>query len=149
MVFVNYKVYSIILYFFLVLIFILCLIVILQILFNSSSKIFRCLSSFINSIIDLMVIVMYIPITEIFLISIKYVDGNVYGVKDSEVCGKNIQILNIILGILGAFLFLIWCIFMINFKFYPFQKLMSTIRITSNNDILVILMKLFAILQYY
>ena len=135
MVFVNYKVYSIILYFFLVLIL--------------SSKIFRCLSSFINSIIDLMVIVMYIPITEIFLISIKCVDGNVYGVKDSEVCGKNIQILNIILGILGAFLFLIWCIFMINFKFYPFQKLMSTIRITSNNDILVILMKLFAILQYY
>ena len=91
---------------------------------------------------------MYIPITEIFLIPIKCINGNVYGVKDSQVCGQSIHILNIILGILGAFLFLIWCIFMINFKFYPFQKLNSIVRMTSNNDILIIVMKLFAILQH-
>ena len=76
MEFLNYKEYSIILYFFLIFIFILCLIVILQILFNdSSSKKYRCLSSFINSIIDLMVIIMYIPITEIFLIPINVLMG--------------------------------------------------------------------------
>ena len=147
MKFLNYKVYSIILYFFLVLIFILCLIVILQILFNSSSKLFRCLSSFINSIIDLMVIVMYIPITEIFLISIKCIDGNIYGVKDTVTCWGSMHYLNINLGIIGSILLLIWCIFMVNFKFYPFQQIMSTIRLTSNNDILITLMKLLAILQ--
>ena len=145
--FMDYRVYSIILYILLALIFLLCLIVILQILFNdSSSKKFRCLSSFINSIIDLMVIVMFIPITEIFLISIKCVDGNIYGVKDSQICWGSIYYLNLTLGIIGSILLLIWCIFMINFKFYPFQKLMSTIRINSNNDILISLMKLFAIL---
>ena len=70
MKFLNYKEFSIILYFFIAFIFILCLIVALQILFNdSSSKIFKCISSFINSIIDLIVIILYIPITEIFLIS--------------------------------------------------------------------------------
>ena len=53
MKFLNYKEFSIILYFFIAFIFILCLIVALQILFNdSSSKIFKCISSFINSIID-------------------------------------------------------------------------------------------------
>ena len=56
--------------------------------------------------------------------------------------------LKVLFGIMGSILLFIWCIFMVNFKFYPFQKLNSTVRITSNNDILIILMKLFAILQY-
>jgi len=145
----NYKEYTIILYFFLIFIFILCLIVVLQILFNnSSSKIFKSLSSFINSIIDLMVIIMYIPITEIFLIPIKCNNGSVYGVKHSEKCWQSMHYLKVIFGIMGSILLFIWCIFMVNFKFYPFQKSSSTVRITFNNDILITLMKLFAILQH-
>ena len=145
----NYKEYSIILYFFLILIFILCLIVILQILFNdSSSKKYKCLSSFINSIIDLNVIIMYIPITEIFLIPIKCINGNVYGVNNGEKCWQSMHYLKVILGIIGSILLFIWCTFMINFKFYPFQKLNSVARMTSNNDILIIVMKLFTILQH-
>ena len=144
----NYKEYSIILYFFLIFIFILCLIVVLRILFNnSSSKIFRYLSYFINSIIDLMVIIMYIPITEIFLIPIKCINGTVYGINNGEKCWQSMHYLEVIFGIIGSILLFIWCIFMINFKFYPFQKLNSTERMTSNNDILITLMKLFAILQ--
>ena len=145
----NDKEYSIIFYFFYILIFILCLIVVLQILFNnSSSKIFRYLSSFINSIIDLMVIIMYIPITEIFLIPIKCSNESVYGVYSGEKCWQSMHYLKVIFGIMGSILLFIWCIFMVNFKFYPFQKLNSTVRITSNNDILITLMKLFAILQH-
>jgi len=145
----NYQEYSIILYFFLILIFILSLIVVLQILFNnSSSKKFKCLSSFIYSIIDLMVIIMYIPITEIYLIPIKCINGNVYGVKNGEKCWKIMHYLKVIFGIIGSILLFFWCIFMVNFKFYPFQKIKSTVRITSDNDILITLMKLFAILQH-
>ena len=145
----NYKEYSIILYLLLILIFILCLIVVLQILFNnSSSKIFIYLSSFINSIIDLIVIIMYIPITEIFLIPIKCTDGSVYGVNNSEKCWQSMHYLKVIFGIIGSILLFIWCIFMVNFKFYPFQKLNSTARITSNNDILITMMKLITILQH-
>jgi len=147
--FLNYKEYSIILYFFLILIFILSLVVVLQILFNdSSSKLFSCLSSFINSIIDIMVIVMYIPITEILLIPIKCINGSVFGINNGEKCWQKMHYLKVIFGILGSILLFFWCIFMVNFKFYPFQKLNSTIRMSSNNDILIILMKLFAILQY-
>jgi hypothetical protein len=36
---------------------------------------------------------------------------------------------------------------MINFSFYPFQKSMSTIRINSTNDVIILIMKLIAILQ--
>ena len=149
MEFLNYKEYSIILYFFLILIFILCLIVVLEILFNdSSSKKLRFLSSFINSIIDIMVIIMYIPITEIILIPIKCINGNVYRVSNGEKCWQSMHYLKVILGIIGSILLFIWCIFMVNFKFYPFQKLKSTMRMNSNNDILIILMKLFAVLQF-
>jgi hypothetical protein len=108
MKFLNYKEFSIILYFFIAFIFILCLIVALQILFNdSSSKIFKCISSFINSIIDLIVIILYIPINEIFLIPIKCVDGYVYGVKDSEICWQSMHYLNLTLGIIGSILLFI------------------------------------------
>ena len=81
-----------------------------------------------------MLIVIYIPITEIFLISIKYVNGNIYGVKDSEACWGSMHYLNLTLGIIGSILLLLWCTFMVNFNFYPFQKLMSTIRITFINE---------------
>jgi hypothetical protein len=36
---------------------------------------------------------------------------------------------------------------MINFSFYPFEKFMSTMRIYSNNDIIIVVLKLFLILQ--
>ena len=104
----NYKEYSIIIYFFLILIFILCLIVVLQILFNdSSSKKFRCLSSFVNSIIDLMVIILYIPITELFLIPLKCINGNVYGVINGEKCWQNMHYLKVIFWIIGSILLFI------------------------------------------
>ena len=55
--------------------------------------------------------------------------------------------LNLTLGILGAFLLIIWYIFVNNFKFYPFQQSISTTRITPNNEISITLMKFLPILQ--
>ena len=55
--------------------------------------------------------------------------------------------LNVILAIIAAFLFFIICIFLVNFNFYPFQKNMSTNRVNSNNDIIIIIMKLALVLQ--
>ena len=69
-------------------------------------------------------------------------NGKVYGFEDGEKCWENIHYLNVVLGIIGAFLLFIWCNFMIIFSFYPFQKSMSTVRIYSYNDILIILLKL-------
>jgi len=150
MQFLDYKLYCVILYLLVIFIFIICLIVALQIIFiNSSSKIYNYSLSFIRIILELNVIIFFIPIAEIILIPTKCVNGVVQGVKNGEQCVSGIYYLKVTLGILGEILFFSWCTFLINFSFYPFQKSMSTIRITSNNDIIILIMKLIAVLQYY
>ena len=149
MQYLQYKEYLVIHYILIVLIFIICLIVILQILFiDSTSMKYKFSTSFIRSFIDIIAIIFYIPITEIILIPIRCVNGTVVGVKNSEKCWENIHYLNSILGIIGAILLFIWSVFILNFSFYPFQKIKSTIRITSSNDIVIIIMKLVIILQH-
>ena len=147
--FFDYKVYLVILYILVIIIFLICLILILQILFiDSSSKKYRIFMIIIRSIIDLISIIFYIPITEIILLPIRCLNGKVYEIKNGERCWKNIHYLHSTLGIIGSFLLFSWCIFMINFSFYPFQKFKSTIRINSNNDIIILIMKIILVLQY-
>ena len=148
MQFVEYNTYSIILYLLIIFIFIICLIIIFQILFGDfSSKIYIFSINFIIQMIDIISILFYIPITESILIPIKCVNGKVYGVKNGEICWESMHYLNSTLGIIGAILLFIWCIFLMNFNFYPFHKNMSTLRINSTNDIIIIILKLFIVLQ--
>ena len=145
----DFKIYSIIFYILILFIFISCLMVILQILFiNFSSKLYRISESIIHFMIDLICIFLFIPITEIILMPIRCVNGKVYGILNSENCGESMHLLHIILGIIASIFLLIWCIFIMSFSFYPFQKNMSTIRINSRNDIIIIFMKLFVVLQH-
>ncbi len=147
--YLNYKIYTVIFYVLLILIFIFCLIVIIQLIFIDSNSIkYRLSTTIIRSFIDIISIICYIPFTEIILIPIKCIDGKVYGLKNAETCWKKMHYLILVLGIIGAILLFIWCLFMMNFSFYPFQKLKSSIRINSNNDIINLFLKLFLILQY-
>ena len=149
MKYLKYKIYSIISYILTIFIFIINLIVLLNILFiDSSSKLYRYSSTIIRSLIDIIAIIFYIPITEIILLPIKCVNGKVDRFEDGEKCWKNFHYLNVTIGIIGAFLLFIWSIFMVNFSFYPFQNSMSTVRIYSNNDIIIITFKLILVLQY-
>jgi hypothetical protein len=84
---------------------------------------------------------------EIILTPIKCVDGHVYGLSFMENCWKGIHYFQIALSILSSILFFAFTIFMIFFGFCPFQKYMSTIRINSTNDIIIIIMKLIMIFQ--
>ena len=148
MQFVNYKIYSTILYIFLILIFCLCLIILLQILLiNSYSNDCR-FTYIIHLFVDILTMIFYIPITEILLIPIKCVNNRVYYVKNGEICLTYIHHLNMDLGILGSVLFFLWCIFMLSFNFYPFQRIESTIRVSPTNDTIIIIMKLILIIQY-
>ena len=149
MKFINYNVYSVISYILIIFIFILCLIALLNLLYiNSSSKLYQYSSTMICLLIDIIGIIFYIPITEIILLPIKCINGKVDGFDDGERCWKNFHYFNSTLGIIGAFLLFIWCNFTIKFSFYPFQNSMSTLRIYSNNDILIIIFKLILVLQY-
>ena len=145
---IRYKIYSIISYLLIIIIFLLCLIILLNIIFiESESKLYKTLSIIIRPLIDLIVIVFYIPITEIILIPIKCVNGKVDGFSDGERCWQINHYLRFILVIIGSLLIFVWSFFMTFFSFYPFQNAMSTVRITSNNDIIILIMKLILILQ--
>ena len=149
MQFVEYKIYSIILYFILVIIFLFCLIVILQILFiDSTSKKYNFFLLLIRSLVDIIAIIFYLPFTEILLLPVRCSEGKVKDIKNGETCWVNYHYLNVVLGIIGSILLFIWSVFMINFSFYPFQSDKSTIRTNSNNVILAIMMKLILVLQY-
>ena len=146
--FIDYKYYSVIFYLIVILIFLFFLIVVLQILFiESSSKIYNFSMSIIRILIELNVIILYIPIIEIILMPNKCVNGIVYDIKNAEICDGANYYLKVALGITGTFIYTFWCIFLINFSFYPFQKIDSTGRITSSNDIIIIIMKLACVLQ--
>ena len=100
---IGYKIYSAISYCLIILIFILCLIVLLNILFmDSSSKLYRCSSTIIHSLIDLISTILYIPISEIILYHLKCTDGNVHGFTEKVACWHGIHYLNVVLGIIGA-----------------------------------------------
>ena len=150
MKYIDYKYYSIIFYLIVIFIFLLTLIVILQILFlnsSSSSKIFIFSMTLIRILIDLNGIAFYIPIIELILMPNKCVNGIVHDIRNAENCLGTTYYLKVILGIIGTVLYTIWCIFLINFSFYPFQKLDSTGRTNPNNDIIIIIMKLASVLQ--
>ena len=149
MIFLDYKIYSIILYLFIISIFLVFLTVVLQILFgDKSSKFYRFSIGYIHIMLDIIINILYIPITELILLPIRCINGKVFGVRNAETCGEYMHYLNVTLGILAAILFFFTCIFLVNFNFYPFQKNMSTNRVNSNNDVIVIILKLCLILQY-
>jgi hypothetical protein len=120
----------------------------LNILFiESPSKIYKFSISMLRKLIEIIIIIFYIPITEIILIPIKCIDGKVNGFNDGETCWEYMHYINISLGILGAILLFILFIFLLFFNFYPFQSPMSANRISSKNDVIILIIKLFFILQ--
>ena len=148
MKYLSFDIYAVIFYILIIIVFIFCLIVFLQILFIDSTSVkYSFSTSIIRSFIDVISIIFYIPITEIILIPSICKDGKIKGIKNSQKCWQDMHYLYLALGIIGTILLFIWCIFMIFFSFYPFQKMQSTIRIKSDNDILIILIKLISILQ--
>jgi hypothetical protein len=149
MQFIDYKYYSVIFYLIIIFIFLLSLIVVLQILFiESSSKIYKFSMSIIKIIIDLNTIVFYIPVIELILMPNKCVNGVVHEIKNAEDCFGATYYLKVALGIIGTFIYTFRCIFLVNFSFYPFQKIDANGRITSNNDVINIIMKLASVLQH-
>ena len=145
----NYKMYSFILYFIIILIFIIALIITIQILFSdTSSKFYKYSSGVIWILMEIITIFLYIPMTEIILMPINCIKGKVLGKENFDTCWNGIHYFKITLGIIGAVLLFFTSLFMTYFNFCPFQKYMSTIKISSSNNSMIIILKLFIILQY-
>ena len=144
----NHDVFEVVFYFLFFVIVIYSLFILLHICFiDSTSKIYQLTTTIVRSSIDIIAVILYVGIMEIFLIPIKCVDGRVYGVKDDFKCGGSAYYLHLIVGIFGVIWLFLWSLFVLSFSFYPFQNSMSTIRINSYNDIVVIIIKFIFALQ--
>ena len=148
MKYLNYQVFQVVFYFLFFLIIIYSLFIFLHICFiDSTSKVYQLTITVVRSSIDIIAVILYISIMEIFLIPIKCVDGRVYGVKNEFKCEGSSYYLHLIVGIFGAIWLFLWSAFVLSFSFYPFQNSMSTIRINSYNDIVIIIIKLIYVFQ--
>ena len=148
MKYLNYQVFQVVFYFLFFLIIIYSLFIFLHICFiDSTSKVYQFTITIVRSSIDIIAVILYISIMEIFLIPIKCVDGRVYGVKNEFKCEGSSYYLHLIVGIFGAIWLFLWSAFVLSFSFYPFQNSTSTIRINSYNDIVIIIIKLIYVFQ--
>ena len=103
MKYLNYQVFQVVFYFLFFLIIIYSLFIFLHICFiDSTSKVYQLTITIVRSSIDIIAVILYISIMEIFLIPIKCVDGRVYGVKNEFKCAGSSYYLHLIVGIFGA-----------------------------------------------
>ncbi len=146
--FCSNNVYFVIFYLLILIVVIFCLIIFLHICFvDSSSSIYLFTITIIRSMIDIISLTLFIPMTEIMLIPSHCVNGKIYGIKVQTECTGSRYFLDMVCGIIGVILLFFWCLFTLNFSFYPFQSPTSTIRINSYNDIIITIIKLIFILQ--
>ena len=146
--FVPFSIYTIIFIIFIILIFVYFLLLIIQIIFRkTNSKIYNKLLTFTHISIAPLTIIFYIPITELFLTSIncnfnEYIINN-YPFK----CWSAVHYIYIIVGIIFALIFLFCLLFLNFYYFYPFQTGISTIKLNSFIDIILLGIKFIFVFQ--
>ena len=149
MKYITFSNYLIIAYCLLGLIFIYYIIVLFHILTNTQSTKHIMGISLIRVSINVLSILLYIPITELFLLPLKCKDGKIELISDSDQqkCGEGFYFLYLILGIFGAFLLFILILFFLHFYFYPFYESNLNRKLNTSNDILLHFIKLIFILR--
>ena len=123
--------------------FVLFIIIILQIMFYQySSRFYNGLMSITHISIAPLTIFLYTPITEIILILFICDDSMDEISQNNLKCYKGIHLFYSILGILSLILFIITLLFINYFYFFPFQSEISTQKLNSRNDIILLITKL-------
>ena len=148
LMFAPFRFYSIIFFICFILIFIFSISLFIQILYRkSNSKWNNRLLIWVHISIAPLTILLFIPITELFLTPINC-DNNII-FTNSVKCWNNAHLLFLILGIISALCFCILILFMNFYYFYPFQYTSSTVKLTSATDTILILLKVIYILKFF
>ena len=149
MKYINFSIYIVIFIFLIILIFALFIFLLMEILFGEIQSKFYNKCAYITSfIINPLFILLYIPITEFILLSLKCKNGNVDIILNGIKCYENMHYLYFILGIIGSILLFICCFYLLFFYFFPFQNFSDTLRLTSSNDILLLISKFIFIYRF-
>ena len=130
-----------------ILLFIFSISLFIQVMYRKpNSKLYNRLLIWVHISIAPLTILLFIPITELFLIPINC-DNNII-FTNSIKCWNGLHLLFVVLGIISALCFSILILFMNFYYFYPFQFSPSTIKLTSSIDTILIILKLIFILKY-
>jgi len=147
LMFVPFRFYSIIFFLWFFLIFIFSISLYIQISYRkSNSKWNNRLLIWVHISIAPLTILLFIPITELFLIPINC-DYNII-FTNSIKCWSNTHLFFVVLGIISALCFCILILFINLYYFYPFQYTPSTVKLTSSIDTILILLKVIYILKF-
>ena len=145
--FVSFNVYVIIFIILFIFIFAFSLLIIIQIIFrNANSKIYNRLLTFTHISIAPLTIFLYIPITELLFLPLKCGEDNI--LINMIKCWSGIFYVFLILGIIGGLILFIDLFFLNCHFFYPFQMGLTTTKLNSSNDLLLLEMKLIYELKY-
>ena len=149
--FLPLRVYTIFLILTFIIVFVFFILLIVQINFRkTNSKIYNNLVSFTHITIAPLTIFLYTPITEFLLVSLKCSDKpiNETYVSQAFKCYSGIHYFIIVIGIILSIVFFFYLIFLNFFYFYPFQSGLSTIKLNSTIDIILLIIKLILIIKY-
>jgi len=128
--------------------FIFFIIVVLQIMFYQyTSKFYNGLMSITHISISPLTIFFYIPITEILFIIFVCEDNMDVVTQNNLRCFQGIHLFYVILSILSLIFFIITLFFINYFYFFPFQPEISTIKLNSRNDSILLITKLVYIIR--
>ena len=150
MQYLNFTIYIVIFIFLIILILGLFLFLLMEmIIIEIQTKFFEQCTYITNTIINPLSIFLFIPISELILLPLKCKDGKVDIIINGPKCYDNLHYLYFILGIIGSIILLICTFFLINFYFFPFNNNVSdTFRITSTNEIIILISKFIFIYKY-
>ena len=150
MKYVDFNIYLIIFFILIAFIFSFTVFLMMQIIIGKQdSKIFLASVAITRLLIYPLFIFFYIPIIELVLLPLKCNGQNQIDiVQNGIICWEGIHYLYSILGLIASLLFTISLYFLITLYFYPFNYNESTIRISTDNDVLLLFIKYIFALRF-
>ena len=116
---------------------------------KQESKLFLACVTFTRLLIYPLFIFLYIPINELILLPLKCNEDNKIDIINISItCWDGIHYLYVILGIIASILFLISIYLLISLYFYPFNYSESSIRISSDSDIIFLFIKFIFVVRF-
>ena len=138
---VSFREYQILFIVFILIILLYFIILLLNLLNgNQNSKFYSRISEIVLVSIAPITIILYIPIIELFLISLKCNNNKSFNESFVE-CWSPAHLLLVTFGIIFSLVYSIILLFLNGYYFYPFQSLLTTIKLNPVIDIFLLIIK--------
>ena len=144
--FATFDTYVLVFYIIFAIIMVIFIGLILQILyFKENSRFFYIIISITQILVPYLTTLLYLPLSEIFIIP--FICKNDKILNETIECWKNKHLTLSVLGIIGELVLISFVYFLNSFYYYPFIVIRSSIRLNTDVDLFLIIVKFIYILQ--